>query len=310
MNEQTSSAGWPTSVLVTGATSGIGLATALLLARRGRRVIGTARSQDKADALVRNARDQGLVLDAVVMDLRDPVSCREAVGRAAELTDGGPDALVANAGIPLAGAITDVSEDRIREVMEVNVVGTLRMCSLVLPAMRERGRGRIVTVSSAAARISAPMNGWYSASKHALSAATHSLRMEIRRYGVQVVLVEPGTVATPFWDRAQEDLSALTTADADADADADVHDRAASLFSRIQRAAGGPQPVARTIARALRVQRPRCRYTVGVDAHLGTALQCAAPLWLSDHVKSRLFALHTPADTAPAPARIRQTSGS
>ncbi|KOU24239.1 hypothetical protein ADK52_14155 [Streptomyces sp. WM6372] len=114
MNEQTSSAGWPASVLVTGATSGIGLATALLLARQGRRVIGTARSQDKADALVRAARDQGLVLDAVVMDLIDPVSCREAAGRVAELTDGGPDALVANAGIPLTGAITDVSEDRIR----------------------------------------------------------------------------------------------------------------------------------------------------------------------------------------------------
>ncbi|MEV2231760.1 SDR family oxidoreductase [Streptomyces phaeochromogenes] len=306
MNEQTSSAGWPASVLVTGATSGIGLATALLLARQGRRVIGTARSQDKADALVRTARDQGLVLDAVVMDLIDPVSCRKAAGRVAELTDGGPDALVANAGIPLTGAITDVSEDRIREVMEVNVVGTLRMCSLVLPAMRERGRGRIVTVSSAAARIPAPMNGWYSASKHALSAATHSLRMEVRRYGVQVVLVEPGTVATPFWDRAQEDLSGLTTGDADAG----VHDRAARLFSRIQRSAGGPQPVARTIARALRVQRPRRRYSVGVDAHLGTALQCAAPLWLSDHAKSRLFALHAPAGTAPAPARIRQTSGS
>jgi short-subunit dehydrogenase len=214
--------------------------------------------------------------------------------------------LVANAGIPLTGAITDVSEDRIREVMEVNVVGTLRMCSLVLPAMRERGRGRIVTVSSAAARIPAPLSGWYSASKHALSAATHSLRMETRRHGVQVVLVEPGTVATPFWDRAQEDLSAVTTDDADAG----VHDRAASLYSRIQLSAGGPQPVARTIAKALRVPRPRRRYTVGADAHLGTVLQCAVPLWLSDHAKSRLFALHTPADTAPATARIGLTSDS
>ncbi|MFD5074591.1 SDR family NAD(P)-dependent oxidoreductase [Streptomyces sp. NPDC058371] len=304
MNERTSGAGWPASVLVTGATSGIGLATALLLAREGRQVIGTARSQDKAGALISTASAQGLALDAVVMDLTDPVSCREAVARAADLTDGGPHALVANAGIPLTGAITDLSEDRIREVLEVNVVGTLRMCTLVLPAMRRRGRGRIVTVSSAGARIPSPMSGWYVASKHALSAATHSLRMETRRYGVQVVLVEPGTVATPFWDRAQEDLSALTTAHADAG----VNDRAASLFSRIQGSAGGPQPVARTIAKALGVPRPRRRYTVGLDAHLGTALQYAAPLWLSDHIKTRLFALHTPA--AADPTRVAQASGS
>ncbi|MEV4557857.1 SDR family NAD(P)-dependent oxidoreductase [Kitasatospora sp. NPDC049285] len=251
---------------MTGATSGIGLATALLLARKGRQVIGTARSKSKADALVRAARAQGLVLDAVVMDLTDPVSCREAVARAADLTDGGPHALVANAGIPLTGAITELSEDRIREVLEVNLVGTLRMCTLVLPAMRQRGRGRIVTVSSVSARIPAPMNGWYTASKHALSAATHSLRMETRRYGVQVVLIEPGTVATPFWDRAQEDLSALTAVHADAG----VHDRAASLFTRIQRSAGGPQPVARTIvgltrssAVPRRPRRPRRGRRVG-----------------------------------------------
>lgn len=291
VNEKTSNAAWPASVLVTGATSGIGLATALLLASQGRHAIGTARSRAKADALVCTARSHGLALDAVVMDLTDPASCREAVERAAALTDGGPHALVANAGIPLTGAITDPSDDRIREVLEVNVVGTLRMCTLVLPAMVRRGRGRIVTVSSASARIPAPMNGWYTASKHALSAATHSLRMETRRYGVQVVLVEPGTVATPFWDRAQRDLSTLTAARSDAG----VHDRTASLFSRIQGSAGGPQPVARTIARALGVPRPRRRYTVGVDAHVGAALQCVAPLWLSDQIKTRLFALHTPA---------------
>ncbi|MFC8198008.1 SDR family NAD(P)-dependent oxidoreductase [Streptomyces sp. NPDC057298] len=163
MNERTSGAGCPASVLVTGATSGIGLATALLLARQGRQVIGTARSKDKADALVSTARAQGLALDAVVMDLTDPASCREAVARAADLSGGGPHALVANAGIPLTGAITDLSEDRMREVLEVNVVGTLRMCTLVLPAMRRRGRGRIVTVSSVGARIPSPMSGWYAA---------------------------------------------------------------------------------------------------------------------------------------------------
>lgn len=304
MNERTSGAGWPASVMVTGATSGIGLATALLLARQGRQVFGTARSQDKADALVHTTRAQGLALDAVVMDLTDPASCGEAVASVADRTDGGPHALVANAGIPLAGAIIDLSEDRIREVLEVNVVGTLRMCTLALPVMRRWGRGRIVTVSSVSARIPAPMNGWYTASKHALSAATHSLRMETRRYGVQVVLVEPGTVATPFWDRAQEDLSALTTVQADAH----VHDRAATLFSRIQGSAGGPQLVARTIAKALGVPRPRRRYTVGVDARLGAALQCAAPLWLSDHIKTRLFALHAP--VAAAPSRTGQASGS
>ncbi|WP_328966521.1 SDR family NAD(P)-dependent oxidoreductase [Streptomyces sp. NBC_00239] len=304
MSERTHGSAWPVSVLVTGAASGIGLATALQLAREGRQVIGTARSEEKADALVRNAHAQGLTLDAVVMDLTDPASCQEAVARAASLTNGGPHALVANAGMPLTGGITDLPEDRIREVLEVNVVGTLRMCTLVLPAMRRRGRGWIVIVSSAGARIPSPMNGWYTASKHALSAATHSLRMETRRHGVRVVLVEPGTVATPFWDRAQEDLSSLSAGLADAD----VLDRASNLFSRIHQSAGGPQPVARTITKALVVPRPRRRYTVGVDAHLGAALQCAAPLWLSDQIKTRLSALHTP--VAAAPTRVGQASGS
>ncbi|MFF1904815.1 SDR family NAD(P)-dependent oxidoreductase [Kitasatospora sp. NPDC058218] len=274
----------PRSVLVTGATSGIGLATALLLAGRGWQVVGTARSRAKADELLRVAAAQGVRVEAVVMDLADAASCEAAVAEAAERTGGGPHALVGNAGIPLSGAVCDLPDERVREVLEVNVLGTMRMCRLVLPAMRTRGRGRIVTVSSAAARIPAPMSGWYTASKHALSAATHSLRMEVERHGAQVALVEPGAFATPFWDRARADL-----AHPDLGADPAGYARSAALFSRVQRLRGGPEPVARTIARAVEAARPRRRYTVGVDARLGIAAQALTPLWLSDRIKRGLY---------------------
>ncbi|MFD4903952.1 SDR family oxidoreductase [Kitasatospora purpeofusca] len=115
-------------------------------------------------------------------------------------------------------------------------------------------------------------------------------RMETRRNGVQVILIEPGAVATPFWQRAQDDLPALRAADAGA------YDRVARLLTRIQRSAGGPHH-----RQGSERPAPARRYTVGIDAHLGTALQHATPLWLSDHLKSCLSALHTPAAAVPTP---------
>ncbi|MEJ8645373.1 SDR family NAD(P)-dependent oxidoreductase [Streptomyces sp. MS1.HAVA.3] len=136
------------SVVVTGATGGIGAATALRLAGAGFDVIGTARSREKADVLVAAAVARGRSLRTVVLDVADPVSCVEAMGQIASMTGGGVWAVVNNAGVPQAGSLEDVSDEQARHLLEVNLLGAMRICRLALPGMRLRGEGRIVNVSS------------------------------------------------------------------------------------------------------------------------------------------------------------------
>jgi NAD(P)-dependent dehydrogenase (short-subunit alcohol dehydrogenase family) len=193
------------SVVLTGATSGIGLASVLELARAGYDVIGTARTDDKAELLRKTAEGQGLVVRTVVADLSDAASTRRAFDEVASLTGGGPWAVVNNAGFAQAGAIEDVDDDAVRRQLEVNLVAPTLIARLVLPVMRERGDGRIVNVSSVSARVSTPFLGWYVASKMALEGVTDALRMEVAPFGITVVLVEPGPFRTEIWEGARVD---------------------------------------------------------------------------------------------------------
>lgn len=122
----------------------------------------------------------------VVLDVADPSSCAEAMGEVARMTGGGAWAVVNNAGVPQAGSIEDVSDEQARHLLEVNLLGAMRIYRLALPQMRLLGEGRIVNVSSALGRVPWPLGGWYSASKHALSALTHCLRVEMAHAGVRV----------------------------------------------------------------------------------------------------------------------------
>ncbi|MFF3417873.1 SDR family NAD(P)-dependent oxidoreductase [Streptomyces sp. NPDC002698] len=274
------------SAVVTGATGGIGASTALRLAGSGWDVIGTARSQEKADALVAAAAGRGLRLRTVVLDVADPVSCREAMATVEEMTAGGAWAVVNNAGVPQAGRVEDVSDEQARHLLEVNLLGAMRICRLALPGMRRRGGGRIVNVSSGLGRVPWPMGGWYSASKHALSAITHCLRVEMAHAGVRVSLVEPGAFATAMLDRAVADLAGADPSDGAAG-----YDRSRDLFTAVNQRVPGPGPVAGVIARALSARRPRARYTVGLDARFLIPLHTMSPLWLSDRVKHAVTGL-------------------
>ncbi|MET7982092.1 SDR family oxidoreductase [Streptomyces sp. NPDC005070] len=265
------------SVVVTGATGGIGMVTALRLARRGFDVIGTARSQVKADVLVAAAAELGLGLRTVVLDVADPVSCEQAMALVEEMTGGGAWAVVNNAGVPQAGSLEDVSDEQARHLLEVNVLGAMRICRLALPPMHRRGTGRIVNVSSGLGRVPWPLGGWYSASKHALSALTHCLRVESAHAGVRVCLVEPGAFATAMLDRAVADLSAAGGGAG--------YERTRNLFTTVNGRVPGPEPVARVIERSLSSRHPRARYTVGLDARLLVPLHSVSPLWLTDWVK-------------------------
>jgi short-subunit dehydrogenase len=269
------------TVVITGATSGIGYATALRLAGAGYDVIGTARSAEKAAKLQASAREAGTALRTVEMDVANRASCVEGFEQIASMTaDGGPWAVVNNAGIALPGAVADVREEDVRTLFDVNVLAPARIAALVLPAMRHRGQGRIVNVSSLAGRVSVPLLGWYSASKHALRAVNDALRMEAAGDGVHVVLVEPGVIATPLWGTSAHHLEHLSGS---------PYSSCYATAADVVRAAGrrpGPDGAARVIHRALAAPRPRSRYLVGGDARLSVVANALAPVRASDYVKA------------------------
>ena len=270
------------SVLVTGANSGIGLATVLELAAAGYDVVGTVRSPGKAVVVAQAAAERGVEVRTVRMDVDDADSCRTALDEVAGLTDGGPWAVVNNAGYAQSGAVEDVSDEQVRAQLETNVVAPVRIARLVLPRMRERGEGRIVNVSSVAGRLSTPLMGWYCASKHALEAVTDALRMEVEADGVRVVLVEPGMFGTDIWSAAKEggfpDPTHARYAAAYARAEAISHRGADRL----------PDPVwvARTIRVALANPVPLARYVVGADAVGGILAETFAPTVVTDYLKA------------------------
>ncbi|MFD7643439.1 SDR family oxidoreductase [Kitasatospora sp. NPDC059795] len=263
------------TVVVTGATSGIGRATALDLAAHGFRVVATARTGEKAAKLTAAAAEAGLELRTVLLDVTDPGSCQDAVAEIDEQTGGGPWALVNNAGVAAPGAVEDVAEADARQVLEVNLLGAARLTRLVLPGMARRGGGRIVQISSVAGRVATPLNGWYCASKHALEALTDALRCEVAARGIRVSLVEPGCVDTPLLTGA---LAVPTPADS-------VHGAARAATRRLLalHRPVPPERVARAVRRALLAPRPRRRYGVGPEAAVAPLVRLA-PAAVADTV--------------------------
>ncbi|MFD8979579.1 SDR family oxidoreductase [Streptomyces sp. NPDC059564] len=292
---------------MTGATGGIGRVIVFRLAGAGWDVIAGARDREKARALEADAAGLGLALRTVQLDVACEQSCREALEEAAEMTGGGPWALVNNAGIPQAGALADVDDARARHLLEVNLLGPARLCRLVLPGMAARGGGRIVNISSGLGRVPWPMGAWYSAGKHALSALTHCLRVEAAHLGVRVCLVEPGAFATPMLGRALTDLDTV------GDPGNPGYGATTRLFASVDRRVPGPEPVARTVEACLTARRPRPRYVVGRDARLLVPLHTLLPLAWTDRLKHAATGLprtSTPAPTGTPPGpRLGEPSG-
>lgn len=266
------------SVVVTGANSGIGQATALELAAAGYDVVGTVRSAEKARTLTRAAEDRSVAVRTVLLDVTDTESTADGFAAIEEMTDGGPWAVVNNAGFAQAGAIEDVADDEVREQLETNLVAPARIARLVLPGMRRRGEGRIVNVSSIAGRVSLPLLGWYCASKHGLEAMTDALRMEVAGDDIKVILVEPGSFGTGIWEGARYPQPSLPRY-------GDAYERAQHATGLGARLMPDPVWVARAIRLALASPAPLARYLVGADAIGGVVAERLTPTVISDAVK-------------------------
>jgi len=271
------------SVLVTGCSSGIGLATSEMLNARGWRVIASARKPDDVAQL--KARG----LDAVRLDVADSASIRQALAETLALTGGTLDALVNNAGMAIPGAVEDLSREILLRQFDVNFFGLLELTRAVLPVMHRQGRGRIVMVSSILGRVAMPWRGAYNASKFALEGITDTLRLELRGNAIHVALVNPGPVRSRFRDNS------LGNFDAQVDASGSVH---AADYARLRAETGarkdhqpftvGPEAVAAKIARALESARPKARYYVTVPAYVLATARCILPTTWLDAVLARI----------------------
>jgi short-subunit dehydrogenase len=254
------------AILITGCSSGIGHATALHLAKAGRNVYATARDPAELEELARAG------CKTLALDVTDDESARAAVAQI-EAAEGDVWGLVNNAGFSNSGAVEAMSMNSIRRQYETNVFGYVRMSQLVLPGMRRQGAGRIVNVSSVAGRVTMPGSGVYSSTKFAIEALSDALRFEVARFGVQVVIVEPGPTRTAFTDTANAGMAAgAETAAYDeyhrAVAKADKEGDASGLAS-------DPEDVAKVIATALTARRPKPRYRVSFVVRLLPGLRAA-----------------------------------
>ena len=260
-------------VLTTGANSGIGLATAVELARRGFRSVGTVRSRAKARQVTEAARAAGVEVATALLDVTDAEACAEVVARFR------PWGLVNNAGFSVTGAIEDIGDDEARHALETMVVAPVRLARLALPAMRAAGGGRIVNISSIYGLTTTPLTGWYQGCKHALEGLSDALRAEVASAGVKVVLVEPGGFRTGIWQEAQDDVASR-----DGSLFTGAYRRLATGTRLAQPVMGSPVQVARVVARALRSPLPRARYLVGYDAFTGAVLERMVPTPVKDRV--------------------------
>jgi NAD(P)-dependent dehydrogenase (short-subunit alcohol dehydrogenase family) len=279
--------------LITGASTGIGEATSLRLARGGWTVLAGVRDAAAGERLAENADASGRVV-AVTLDVTEPQQIADAAARVAAESDGAGgssgrlDALVNNAGVGYGGPVELVTADEWRKQFDVNVVGAVAVTQALLPALRG-ARGRIVFTSSIGGRISTPFIAPYTASKHALEAIGDALRVELATSSVRVALVEPGSVATPIWDKSRADAQRLA-----------IPQELSAFYGKVPAAVGKvieetarrgipPDEVAKVIERALTEPRMKARYVVGRDARVQLLMRRLLPDLVFDRVIRRFL---------------------
>jgi NAD(P)-dependent dehydrogenase (short-subunit alcohol dehydrogenase family) len=275
------------TVLITGASTGIGQATALRLARAGWTVLAGVRAKEDGERLASEAPPGRI--EPLTLDVTDLEQIRLAAARVSELGGAGDaspgrlDALVNNAGIGFGGPLELIHPDDLRKQFDVNVLGQISVTQALLPALRA-AHGRIVFLSSVGGRVAMAFTAPYASSKHAIEAIGDALRVELRTSNVQVALVEPGSVATPIWDKSRELADGVTIPD---DLQAEYGHVPQAMDKVLQDTAKRgvpPELVAETIERALSARRMKSRYLIGRDARAMVAIRRLLP----DHVFDRV----------------------
>lgn len=271
------------SILVTGASSGIGHAAARMLKARGWRVLATAR---RAEDLARLRDVEGV--EALPLELSDEASIAACASAALEATGGRLDALFNNAAFGQVGAVEDLDAAMLRRQLEVNVIGTHELTRRLVPAMRRQKRGRIVQCSSVLGLLSAPYRGAYCASKFALEALSDAMRHELAGSGISVSLIEPGPIRSRFVETALANFRATI------DIDGSAH-RERYLLRLKGMEAGGrqtfklePEAVVGKLIHAIEAARPRTRYYVTTPTHIAAGLKRVLPTALLDRLVTRL----------------------
>lgn len=267
-------------ILITGASSGIGYDAAQTLAQRGHRVYAAARRVELMEPL------KAVGVEPLMMDVTDSGSMAAGVQAVLD-AEGRIDVLFNNAGYGYFGAVENVSDAEARRQMEVNVFGLAALCRLVLPAMRRQGGGRIVNTSSIAGHIVMPFGGWYHVSKYSVEALSDAMRMEVRPFGIDVVLIEPGGIKTDWGIIAARHL-------VDSSRGTDYESAAMNEAVLLDKAYRGrylsrPAVVTRAVCRAVESRHPHTRYRIGRFATLSVLLHGLLPTRCWDSLMLRFL---------------------
>lgn len=265
------------TILITGCSSGIGLAAVRTMKKRGWRVLATARRPVDLSLLQRDER-----VEAIALDLADPATIEACAAQALEKTGGRIDALFNNAAYGQIGAVEDISTELLRMQLEVNLIGTHDLTRRLIPSMRRAGHGRIVQCSSVLGFVTGPYRGAYCASKYALEALSDAMRLELEGSGISVSIIEPGPIRSRFVE------SALARFRATIDIDGSPHRETYNARLASMEAGGRstfklePSAVAAKLVHAVESPRPRRRYYVTVPTYLAVAFKRLAPAAVID----------------------------
>jgi NAD(P)-dependent dehydrogenase (short-subunit alcohol dehydrogenase family) len=278
------------TVLITGASTGIGRASVLRMAAEGWRVFATVRREDDAEELRRAGSER---VEPLRLDVTDPdqiAATAERVG--AEVSAGGLTGLVNNAGIAVMAPLETIPIEDLRHQLEVNLISQVAVTQAMLPLIRT-ARGRVVFLSSIGGRMALPFGAPYHASKYGIEAVTDCLRQELRPWGIEVIAIEPGSIDTPIWERGEQRADAAAEKAPPAQ-EALYGEQIESFRGAVRRTAERgipPTKVADAICHALTARRPRTRYLVGADARGQALLGRVLPSRLMDRIIARAMGL-------------------
>jgi len=239
-------------VLITGASSGMGKATAELLSASGYKVYGAARRTE----LMQDLKEAGIRI--LQMDVTDDIAIQCGIDEIIK-KEGRLDILINNAGFGLFGAVEDVPLEEAKYQMEVNVFGLARLTQLVLPYMRKQKSGKIVNITSTGGKLSSPLGGWYHASKYAVEALSDSLRMEVKQFGIDVIVIEPGAIKSEWGDIAMESLQKISAGKAYSP----LAEKIVGMSQKLKPKNEDPEVIARLILKAISAKNPETRYHAG-----------------------------------------------